>query len=348
MLLQTNSYIVPKDKRAEHARLLRRFRQALARLGCDHFEVYEQVGANWSSEQSGGRFVQIMRFRDRRHQIAVQTAERNDPVAQALIAEFCQLINFPYQQQNNLFAVGYYTSCITTGLSRQAEVAEPQEDLTTGVGPTRAPQVAEADQTFAAPTPATVSPSDQPKPDRAEAAQGASPFAEESAWELRPVDDIATGESKPPVPEVHPQPAPVLSDQSSQYETIWQEPGGLSSQPPVEPGDEVCITGLSDPPRGGNGKYSTRSPAAQNETDETVASHHAEDAALRRGEGMPAGALAPAYDIGQVLDAGLIDDADLDVALPAELIDETTSPQPHRRGERRMPHDPIDMDSRHA
>ena len=33
MLLQTNSYIVPKDKRAEHARLLRRFRAALAKNG---------------------------------------------------------------------------------------------------------------------------------------------------------------------------------------------------------------------------------------------------------------------------------------------------------------------------
>ena len=33
MLLQTNSYIVPKDKRSEHSRLIRRFRQTLGRLG---------------------------------------------------------------------------------------------------------------------------------------------------------------------------------------------------------------------------------------------------------------------------------------------------------------------------
>jgi len=39
---------------------------------------------------------------------AVQTAERSDPVAQALIKEFCELINFPYQQQQGLFAVGFY------------------------------------------------------------------------------------------------------------------------------------------------------------------------------------------------------------------------------------------------
>src|SRR5437867_2768488 len=87
MLLQTNSYIVPPDKRAEHARLLRRFRQVLTRLGCDHFEVYEQVGSNWNAADVSGRVVQIMRFRDRRHQLAVQAAERNDPGAQAAVAE---------------------------------------------------------------------------------------------------------------------------------------------------------------------------------------------------------------------------------------------------------------------
>jgi hypothetical protein len=112
MLLQTNSYIVPKDKRAEHARLIRRFRQTLLRLGCDHFEVYEQVGSNWSNSESTGRYVQILRFVDRKHQLAVQAAERNDPTAQGVIAEFCDLINFPYQQQQGLFAVGFYTSVL--------------------------------------------------------------------------------------------------------------------------------------------------------------------------------------------------------------------------------------------
>jgi len=112
MLLQTNSYVVPKDKRVEHARLVRRFRSTLNRLGCDHFEVYEQVGANWSGSETTGRYVHIMRFRDRQHQLAVQQAERNDPTAQALINEFCQLINFPYQQQQGLFAVGFYASVL--------------------------------------------------------------------------------------------------------------------------------------------------------------------------------------------------------------------------------------------
>ena len=95
MLLQTNSYIVPRDKRMEHARLLRRFRQTLMRLGCDHFEVYEQVGANWNTGETTGRFVQIMRFRDRKHQLAVQGAERTDPVGAGAGAGILRVDQFP-------------------------------------------------------------------------------------------------------------------------------------------------------------------------------------------------------------------------------------------------------------
>jgi hypothetical protein len=112
MLLQTNSYVVPKDRRSEHTRLLRKFRQTLLRLGCDSFEVYEQVGPNWAAGEATGRFVQIMRFRDRAQQQAVQEGEKSDPIAQQLIQEFCALINFPYQQQQGLFAVGFYNSAL--------------------------------------------------------------------------------------------------------------------------------------------------------------------------------------------------------------------------------------------
>jgi hypothetical protein len=137
MLLQTNSYIVPKDKRVQHARLVQRFRQTLTRLGCDHFEAYEQVGANWSPADTTGRFVQLMRFRDRKHQLAVQAAERNDATAQALIKEFCELINFPYQQQQGLFAVGFYHSLLPTLTQRSSQIEQtsapsqefPPEDL---------------------------------------------------------------------------------------------------------------------------------------------------------------------------------------------------------------------------
>jgi hypothetical protein len=118
MLLQTNSYVVPKDKRAEHARLVRKFRQTLNRLGCDQFDVFEQVGANWGGGETTGRFVQMMRFRDRNHQLAVQSAEKGDAAAQQLIAEFCELINFPYQQQQGLFAVGFYQSVLPVAPAR--------------------------------------------------------------------------------------------------------------------------------------------------------------------------------------------------------------------------------------
>jgi len=131
MLLQTNSYVVPRDKREEHARLLRRFRQTLIRLGCDHFEVFEQTGPNWSSGDNSGRFVQIMRFRDRKQQLAVQNAERTDPAAQALLQEFCELINLPYQQQHGLFAAGFYNSFMRMPEVRHDNAAaqEPKAEL---------------------------------------------------------------------------------------------------------------------------------------------------------------------------------------------------------------------------
>lgn len=134
MLLQTNSYIVPKEKRAEHARLMRRFRQALHQVGCDNFEVYEQVGANWGGTATSGRFVQIMRFRDRKHQLAVQNAERNDPAAQQLIAEFCELINYPYQQQQQQFVVGFYASALPVAPVRALTGEAPPEGQTEAEG----------------------------------------------------------------------------------------------------------------------------------------------------------------------------------------------------------------------
>jgi len=115
MLLQTNSYVVPKEKRGDHARLMRRFRQIMNRIGANDFEVYEQAGPNWGAgnqAQPTNRFVQIMRFRDRKHQLAVQNAERSDPGAQQIIAEFCELVNFPYQQERGLFVVGFYNSVL--------------------------------------------------------------------------------------------------------------------------------------------------------------------------------------------------------------------------------------------
>ena len=134
MLLQTNSYIVPREKREEHARLVRKFRQVLLRLGCESFDVYEQVGTNWGPGEATGRYVQIMRFVDRRSQQAVQAAEKSDKGAQHVIAEFCELINFPYQQQQGLFAVGFYTSVLPI-LPVRTQTIDGVEISTSDAGP---------------------------------------------------------------------------------------------------------------------------------------------------------------------------------------------------------------------
>jgi hypothetical protein len=68
----------------------------------------------------------MMRFRDRKHQIAVQAAEKQDQAAQQLIQEFCELINFGYQQQQGLFAVGYYQSVLPVAPMRMLPVEGEQ------------------------------------------------------------------------------------------------------------------------------------------------------------------------------------------------------------------------------
>jgi hypothetical protein len=185
MLLQTNSYIVPKEKRAEHQRLVRRFRQTLARLGCDHFEVYEQVGANWGSGETTGRFVHIMRFRDRKHQLAVQAAERSDAAAQALINEFCELINFPYQQQQGLFAVGFYHSVLPVASPRTTSSAAASGDAVVDEAPAEAGD-APADGVDAA--------SDDLSVDAMADAARAEPAADEVV-EVVDIDDIGDDDS---------------------------------------------------------------------------------------------------------------------------------------------------------
>ena len=125
MLLQTNSYIVPKNKRGEHARMMARFRRCFTRLG-SAFEVYEQVGPNFAGD-GGGRFVQIMRFRDRKHQQDVHERERGDAAAQTLIADFCRLVNLPYQQQQGLFATSFYSGVLHEPVAGDAADEEAQD-----------------------------------------------------------------------------------------------------------------------------------------------------------------------------------------------------------------------------
>ena|SRR5688572_17362415 len=140
MLLQTNSYVVPKEKREEHERLIRRIRQALVRMGCDHFEVFEQVGNNWGPLKGGQRFIQIMRFRDRQHHLQIQEAEKSDPGVQQLINEFCELIDLPSQQGQGLFAMGYYSRMAATPGNGVHDSGAAQQEPAYQAGITQEPQ----------------------------------------------------------------------------------------------------------------------------------------------------------------------------------------------------------------
>lgn len=114
MLLQTNAYSVPTDKRDSHARLTARLQEAMRKIGAT-LEVYEQVGPGFSpAEESTGRYVQVMRFRDRRHLANVQAAERNDVLVQTLLAEFVQLIGLPEQANRGTYLPGYYSAVTAT------------------------------------------------------------------------------------------------------------------------------------------------------------------------------------------------------------------------------------------
>lgn len=114
MLLQTHAYVVPRDRRDQHARLMRRLQDAMRRIGAS-FEVFEQVGPGFAaSDEGSGRYVQVMRFRDRRHLQAVQTAEKTDPAVQALIIEFCSLVDYQGQLATGTFMPGYYAAITGT------------------------------------------------------------------------------------------------------------------------------------------------------------------------------------------------------------------------------------------
>jgi hypothetical protein len=225
MLLQTNSYIVPKERRAEHARLMKRFRQILHRIGCDDFEVYEQVGNNWSSGSATGRFVQIMRFRDRKHQLAVQNLERTDPTAQELIAEFCELVNYPYQQQNGLFAVGFYNSVLPVAPVRSS--APPAEQ------PPSEGQVDAVAGGFG---------SEQPETEQLGEAQYAQMALDEAgaqATEEQVVEDQATA------PEDHPAEEAVAQDEGAEqavHETgVGETDEGEAAAAAAEQQDEWAV-----------------------------------------------------------------------------------------------------------
>ena len=111
MLLQTNSYLVPRARRDAHARLMRRFAACFRRLGSD-LEVYEQAdGPEFrprGRDAESTRFVQMMRFRDRDHQRQVRDREQSDAEAKGLIAEFVELVDLARQGREGQYAGSYY------------------------------------------------------------------------------------------------------------------------------------------------------------------------------------------------------------------------------------------------
>jgi hypothetical protein len=91
-----------------------------------------------------------------------------------MVAEFCNLINLPYQQEQGLFAVGFYTSFLkmpTQGIS-PARPAEDEEGVEINQAPPPGPAEPDAAPgepwSMPAPTPADPSevnqPSDNPMP----------------------------------------------------------------------------------------------------------------------------------------------------------------------------------------
>lgn len=342
MLLQTNSYVVPKERRVEHARVVRRFRQALLRLGCDQFEVYEQVGTNWTSDQSSGRFVQIMRFRDRKHQLSVQAAEKNDAAAQAIIAEFCELINFPYQQQQGLFAIGYYTGILGGGKLLGSADVGPES-----VAPATAPAVV-------ATAPLTSEPITMVKdvsnlvPAAVTEAAGGEDTA--SAGVHHPHSPFADAPIVAP-PEEHAAGGPAgdaeVAGRNGEHggQPAAAEPvvevinGNGNGHPRVSPIEAVSADEL-DPAV----LDVERSPAsAAVDLDELIKQHFGEEPRQGLGEdreGLVETAGGGGSGIGAVLDAGMGDDPDLDVALPAELL-ENPGPAATGRAEPNRRHDEI-------
>src|SRR5579859_153534 len=329
MLLQTNSYVVPKEKRSEHARLLRRFKQVLHRLGCDQFEVYEQVGTNWTSDQNSGRFVQIMRFKDRKQQLAVQAAERDDPMAQAVIAEFCELINFPYQQQQGLFAIGYYTSILSSGKMLEAP-AEHAPAPTPEPAPAAAGAMGEQ-MTMVVDREELVDVIDESKP-RAEGEVHHSPFADapivagvEVAQPAKANGDGHAADSVSPQAQEDGALPHVAGNDLD--ELIRQRFGELDGRDDAMSVGQLSVEDAPPAPQA----VETEGIAVEGVLDAPeVVAGDARNVEWSVPAPEVAGEQLAGSGIGAVLDASLHgDDSDLDIALPAELVEPPDSSGAH-------------------
>src|SRR5690606_9327838 len=87
---------------------------------------------------------------------------RSDPTAQQVISEFCELINFPYQQQQGLFATGFYMSVLppagnskVAGLIPAVESEMPEVELNEDIG---------VEEELANPAPSPLESTEKPEP----------------------------------------------------------------------------------------------------------------------------------------------------------------------------------------
>ncbi len=114
MLLQTNSYLVPRDRMAAHDELMRRFAACFARLGVAEgaFELFRQTSAEYRPDTAAAaqRVTQILRFDDRKQQEAVHEAEAHDAEAAALVGELRKLVDLDEQAARGHFTSSYYAS----------------------------------------------------------------------------------------------------------------------------------------------------------------------------------------------------------------------------------------------
>ena len=139
MLLQTNSYLVPRDRLAAHDELMARFRRCFERLGvrAGQFEVYRQTSDDFAEDRSipAVRCVQMMRFATTDEHEQVRNREFDDPEAQSLIIELSRLVDLPAQQRSGHFGGGFYSDRLDDAEPEAAAEALEEGNDDPEVGP---------------------------------------------------------------------------------------------------------------------------------------------------------------------------------------------------------------------
>ncbi|MEM7808642.1 MAG: hypothetical protein AAF561_11060 [Planctomycetota bacterium] len=135
MLLQTNSYLVPRHRLREHDDLMRQFVACFRRLGVADgaFEVFQSLDHEYRQHdnQPHQRITQILRFRDHDQQQAVHRAEASDPEAAELVEKLRRLVDLDEQAARKQFTSNYYGQIILTG-SPQASAPANDDEIPVG------------------------------------------------------------------------------------------------------------------------------------------------------------------------------------------------------------------------